>query len=131
MVISLLQVFEQHEKQVKETEEYITQERERLKAFEADLKMQQEMMEDLRLELVSSMSCNMAIANYVASFYPFKNLYSRILGPVERTLATQRELVVGFDDVGVDVVLLGSQTDLKNHCVFFDLGSILLFLSWV
>lgn len=53
MVQSLWQVFEQHEKQVKETEEYITQERERLKAFEADLKMQQDNMEDLRLELVS------------------------------------------------------------------------------
>lgn len=68
MVRSLLQVFEQHEKQVKETEEYITQERERLKAFEADLKMQQDMMDDLRLELVSKfleMCCNMVLENYI------------------------------------------------------------------
>lgn len=94
MVRSLLQVFEQHEKQVKETEEYITQERERLKAFEADLKMQQDNMEDLRLELVSKfleMRCNMVLENYIANLYPFKNLYSRILGPVEQTLATQME----------------------------------------
>lgn len=87
-------MFEQHEKQVKETEEYITQERERLKAFEADLKMQQDMMEDLRLELVSKfleMRCNMVLENYIANLYPFKNFHSRILGPVEQTLATQME----------------------------------------
>jgi hypothetical protein len=37
---------------------------------------------------------------------------------------------VGFDVAGVDVVLLGSQTNLKNHCKFFHLDSILLFSSW-
>lgn len=87
-------MFEQHEKQVKETEEYITQERERLKAFEADLKMQQEMMEDLRLELVSKffeMRCNTVLDNYIANFCPFKNSHSRIIAPVGRTLATQME----------------------------------------
>lgn len=77
MVQSLLQVFEQHEKQVKETEEYITQERERLKAFEADLKMQQDMMEDLRLELVSKfleMRCNMVLEYYIAIFLSLQGL---------------------------------------------------------
>lgn len=77
MVQSLLQVFEQHEKQVKETEEYITQERERLKAFEADLKMQQDMMEDLRLELVSKfleMRCNMVVEYYIAIFLSLQGL---------------------------------------------------------
>jgi hypothetical protein len=70
-------VFEQHEKQVKETEEYITQERERLKAFEADLKMQQDMMEDLRLELVSKfleMRCNMVLEYYIAIFLSLQGL---------------------------------------------------------
>lgn len=38
---------------------------------------------------------------------------------------------MGFDITGVDVVLLGSQTILKNHCKIFDLDSILLFSSWV
>jgi hypothetical protein len=77
LVQSLLQVFEQHEKQVKETEEYITQERERLKAFEADLKMQQDMMEDLRLELVSKfleMRCNMVLEYYIAIFLSLQGL---------------------------------------------------------
>lgn len=70
-------MFEQHEKQVKETEEYITQERERLKAFEADLKMQQDMMEDLRLELVSKfleMRCNMVLEYYIAIFLSLQGL---------------------------------------------------------
>lgn len=52
---AFLQVIEQHEQQVKETEDYVVYERERLHAFEEGLKVREEALEGQKQELVSSL----------------------------------------------------------------------------
>lgn len=48
-----VQEFETREQQVKETEEYVVQERARLNDFESALKLREETLEEQKIELVS------------------------------------------------------------------------------
>lgn len=52
-MICSVQEFETREQQVKETEEYVVQERARLNDFESALKLREETLEEQKIELVS------------------------------------------------------------------------------